>query len=652
MKTNGVPSGAPVNDSDKIPIIYVVVPVLIIIAAVAGTYFYVMNKGRKHDFAELDARVDKIIAEVEGGTEDWNKHEKGAIDSSTAVMEIHRRHAVADQLCFEIEEMKSGGVAGGGSKAFIIRKNHARDLCLAATSYLFSMASTIHFNFFPGRLTEARESFEFTKRFKTATEDAIRRYRKREYVPELSAPMKTGDDAKYVFVILIDAQRADHSSAYGYKRETTPAMSMIAKRGVLFKNAFSQCSTTDTSVASLFTALYPRSHKMMGGSDWTWENSLIEGIRQAGFTTGAFSANSLISSDSNYNYGFDHFEEMPWARATLLMSEAIRWFERAATQSDRIFSYIHLIDPHDIYYAPVPFTDYFDKGYPVRTTAYGIRRVTDDYFVGYGDEDPDCAYNPMLENWNRKDLFVKCLRHHPDFKDVTLRDIQNMEARYDGEIRYADFEIQRLVKYLETRGIIRNSIIVLLADHGESFLEHNQTKHGRVLYDDEIHVPLVFWSGKDEFGTGTRDELVEVVDVLPTLYSALGIDIPKGIHGRDLFAEKNKEGKKTVFSLAWNGWDAVEKKQLELTAARDERFKYIRTVDPKSGTFVRDEFYSIENDPGELRDARRVFPEQYERMKATLEWWNETTDRTPPRPVKTGTDENKKQKLRDLGYIK
>lgn len=645
-------SGPPPDDSDRVPIIYVIVPVLIIIVAVAATYLYVMNKGRQQCFSALDGHVDKVIAEVEKGTESWNKHEKGEIDGQTAVMEIHGFHAHIDQLCFDIEEMRYEGLAAAGLREFTTGKNHARDLCLASSNYLFAMASTIHFSFFPGRLTEAKESFELTKHYKKETEDIIEVYRKCDYLPELSGQMKDSEDAQYVFVILVDAKRADHTSPLNYERDTTPAMKLIAGRGVLFGRAFAQCSTTDTSVASLFTGLYPRAHKMIGGSDWLWEHSLVEGIRRAGFTTAAFSANSLISADSHYDHGFDHFRELPWARATIMMSAVIRWFERAATQNDRIFTYIHLIDPHDIYYAPVPFTDYFDKGYPVRTTAYGIRRITDEHFMGYGDTDPSCDYNPMTEHWGDRERFVKCLRHHPDFGELKLRDVENLEARYDGEIRYADFEIQRFVRYLEFRGIIRKSIIVLLSDHGESFLEHNQTKHGRVLYDNEIHVPLVFWGGRDQFGAGRREDLVELVDVFPTLYSALDIDIPAGIHGKDLFAKKNIDAKDTVYSLAWNGWDPAAQRQLELTAARTDRFKYIRAADPDTGAFVRDEFYDIETDPGELTDARRAFPEHFQQLKAKLEWWNDVTDRTAPRPLDRGPDKTKKQKLRDLGYIK
>ena len=240
-----------------------------------------------------------------------------------------------------------------------------------------------------------------------------------------------------------------------------PRIDALADEGLLFENAFSQCSLTDTSVASLFTSLYPGTHKMFRSTDWLHEASLIDRFRKAGFNTAAFSANVLIAPEYHFDYGFDYFEEIPYARATLVFNQVIRRLEKNTGKGGKHFFYIHLIDPHDMYYAPKPFFDMFDPGRPLRMTAFMLSNNLNLGFASTGKVDPACDYNPFAEKWDDPELTIRCLSLLDTLNDFTMRDLDNMIARYDGEIRYADTRVGRFVDYLDEHGIAADARFVL-----------------------------------------------------------------------------------------------------------------------------------------------------------------------------------------------
>lgn len=623
---------------------------VVIIAAAAGGVYFFAGKGAERSKARLDGQVGRLSDVEELGRQTWNKFLSGEVMLPGTLQGLNKNYEESRKICKDLRAVKFGGIKVLGGREFDLAKRNAEDLCRATSVFLFSLATSVHFRIF-GSIEEGTQN-ELTA---MSMDGEVKRLRQDYFYGEHQAgldapPRPVTDNTRYVFVILIDAARADHLGCYGYGRPTSPGIDRIAKEGLLFENAFSQCSTTDSSVASLFTALYPRSHKMIGTSDWLWETSIIDRFRKAGFTTGGFSANSLIAKENHFDNGFDYFEELFWKPATITFGQAERWIERARTKSDKVFVYIHLIDPHDLYFAPVPFTDVFNKEAPIGLTTFTLRNMTDEYFKIVAKQYPECNYDPNRQNWNKPELLLRCLSKLPDIAPITMDAIRKMVAFYDAEILYADFEIQRFMGYLRENGMLRNSTIVVLADHGESFLEHNQSKHGRVLFDNEIHVPLIFWRGDRKFGGRRVSEQVEVIDTLPTLLAMIGENPPEGVHGRDIIGSPPPPG--PIFSLSWNGMDVLTGNNLRRSTVREPGFKYILTTPAGADTFLYDEFFDLKKDPGELLDARKEYPGDFERLKEKLEWWNKTTETAAHRPVRSGADESKMKKLKDLGYIK
>lgn len=570
-----------------------------------------------------------------------------------AVVELQGLYGRTLQLLGEIDALEHPAYAPLGRGTFRRRKLLAEDLCRAAGNYLYAMAGAIHLRIV-GVTEEGFEQKAFADRMLAEYKKLRGGYSAGAVPPGYgAAPPPPAGNARYVFVILVDALRADHLRCYGYGRPTTPNIDRLAAQGLLFSNAFSQAPYTDTSVASIFTALYPKAHKMNRSTDWLWELSLIGRFRKAGYATAGFSANTLISREYHFDNGFEHFEEIPYGRATLLFGQTERWLERNRAASRRIFAYIHLIDPHDLYFAPIPFNDMYDKGYEQKFTPSRLRRNLENAFGTACKASPECCYDPYRLHTDDPNRLLACLSLIPSVGGaVTGRDIRNFVSRYDGEITYADSEIGRFVKYLEKTGMLPKSIIVILADHGESFLDHNRLMHGRSLYDSQIHVPLIFWRGRDNFGGRRVDDQVELIDTLPTLLAMSGIGIPGGLHGRNLLGREKPKQPDRVYSLLWNRLDITTGASLELTAAREPEFKYIRAARATDSVFSGDEFYRIVSDPAELRDARGEYRPEFNRLVKDLVDWNITTDTKPPRPLRKGIDATKLKKLRDLGYVK
>tara|TARA_B100000315_G_scaffold154634_1_gene143169 strand:- start:7300 stop:9225 length:1926 start_codon:yes stop_codon:yes gene_type:complete len=619
----------------------------------SGSRLFNIFDESKVKIESIDLLVEQLDSSFENSRQIWLDYEKKKITVNKAINDTYKAYSRSEAILSQINNLKLSGIVRTGKKNFKIRKRNAEDIGRAISNFSFALATAFHFhlNFIPS-IEESVENLNVAIRLNDEVEKLRNDYANDKPQLGLDKPARSSsNDAQYIFVILLDTTRADHLSAYGYERKTTPNIDKLADEGLLFEKAFAQCSVTDTSVASLMTALYPRTHKMMGTTDWLWEDILIDRFRENDFVTGGFSANTLISKTDHYDHGFDHFEELFWNRATVLINQTIRWLERVRTKHDKIFTYIHLIDPHDIYFAPFPFFNKFDKALSM-ITAHGLSDLIENKYRKLGNKYPECDYDPTKENCSNPEMMLQCLSYLRVNEKLTKKYITNIIGRYDGEINYSDNEIGRLINYLRKNDMLEKSIIVILSDHGESFLEHNRVKHGHLLYDNQIQVPLIFWRGSHNFGGRRVSEPVEIIDVLPTIFGLIGVDIPQEIHGHDLLnTSLPVQNDDTTYSLTWNGQDILSGLKLNLTTAREPKFKYILTFKPKTEEFLRDEFYNLSLDSGEMHDARDSYPKDFERLKEKLKLWNKNTNIAPTRQLKERPTKEKIQKLKSLGYL-
>ncbi|MBU0755531.1 MAG: sulfatase [Planctomycetes bacterium] len=371
-----------------------------------------------------------------------------------------------------------------------------------------------------------------------------------------------------IIVLLIDTLRKDQLGVYGSTKSLSPCFDRLARENVCFKNAIAPCSWTKPSVASLMTGLYPGTHgaivfnarKNRSATDGFLmlskkHETLAERMKAAGYRTAAFATNPHIIPGFNFDQGFDEFTQ-PAGDATELLTKAARWIENHG-EKGRFFLYLHLIDPHETYFPPESFRKKIVKQEPLKQAPFAnlgypteIRLWLDQY-ENWRPATPGepfrFDYDLAWKNINRafpeygKENTLEELKSNLflDFKgmdDPRLLELTNyLRALYDGEVAYTDDSIDKFLRRIEQKGFLENTILVVAADHGETFFEHGRWGHRESVHAQEINIPLIFRIPTPN-GPIRKTVVppVSLVDVFPTLLDLVGMPVPRDLEGLSL----------------------------------------------------------------------------------------------------------------------
>jgi arylsulfatase A-like enzyme len=414
-----------------------------------------------------------------------------------------------------------------------------------------------------------------------------------------------------VILYLIDALRADHLGAYGYNRPTSPVIDGLADDGVLFEYCYAQDTRTLGSIPSLLTSLYPPSHgiyehgKKIGPELTTFPEVLqSEGFQTASFITNV-NAGPLADLDRGFDILYDAIKRKKDRDAprTFPTESFFDWLDQNG--DTRFFAYIHTAEPHRPYNPPPPFDTLFDQGYRGEITGY----LKDD--DGFGQ-----AEDPV--------------------------DVEHVKSLYDGEIRFADTFLKKLLEGLDHRGLMDRTLIIITSDHGEEFLDHGSWTHGQSLYNELLRVPLIMVAPR-MLPSGIRiPEPVQLIDVAPSILNLLGHRIPEAFEGEslaDLIFDRDRErfAHRTVFARA-------SKKPVKMAAIRG-RWKCIFT----SGKSL--ELYDLKEDPGEKRDLALVKKDVAADLFSLMQSWMEERKHIDAERQEIEMSERDLERLRTLGYI-
>lgn len=321
-------------------------------------------------------------------------------------------------------------------------------------------------------------------------------------------------DAPNVIVIVVDALRADHLSAYGYERDTSPFMDGLAEEGVRFENAISPSSWTQPSHASMLTGRYTYEHQAETHPLDDTYPTIGEALQSQGYRTGAFSANTLFfTRRQGFGRGFLYFEDNYQSVSDAFLNSSLYGF---------IFDFYGLRKALNY------------EGVPMRKYASDINRSALNWidqdedkpffvFMNYFDvHDPYTPPEPYRSKYasvpNPGGLingFVE--RYHPE---LTPEQLQSEIDAYDGSISYVDDQIKNLFSELEQRDMLENTIVVITSDHGESLGEHGLLQHSASLYLPEIHVPLIVW-GPDRIPASKTIDTPVSLSALPATILSL-----------------------------------------------------------------------------------------------------------------------------------
>lgn len=311
-----------------------------------------------------------------------------------------------------------------------------------------------------------------------------------------------------VLLVVIDAMRGDRLGASGYRRPTTPGLDRLAQEGVSFPHAFSNASWTKPAMATLFTSLYPSSHFAIRAANEPLAGdrgialgddlqTMAELYSAGGYRTGAFLVQPHLTSQLGFGQGFETFQRLR-GKSAARQNELLReWI--AQPDPRPFFAWLHYLDVHWPY----------DRRPGHDLTAFGSTVV---------DPEPPRTQLDSLENW--KDRFL------------SPANLAGLVSRYDLGVAFVDEQLRDLVRGLESQGLLADTVVVVTADHGEGFLEHGELGHGFTPYDEQIRVPLIFRL-PERFGakTGSRETVVSLVDLLPTLLDLSGLPLPGDLQG-------------------------------------------------------------------------------------------------------------------------
>ena len=425
-----------------------------------------------------------------------------------------------------------------------------------------------------------------------------------------------------VILIVIDTLRADHLSAYGYGRKTSPNIDRLAAEGVLYEQCISASSWTLPAHASLFTGLFPRDHRTTSES-WKLDDSfdtLAELLGAAGYHTGGFSNNVWTDDFSNLIQGFDTFLQL-WKGWKARGGKNISYDDpkndmEAARTNREIFSWLDGLEDKSSKGRPAPFfvfINYYEPHLPYRPT-----RPYDDDFLPEGVDDDTVRrlrsfYSPREYGYILGVPWMK----------VSDRDIEVLTALYDGEIAYVDSIIGQLVEGLSERGLLDDTLIVITSDHGEHLGENRMLSHKLSVYDPLLHVPLILWNPK-RIPRGLRIKTqVQAHDVFGSILRLTGVrdDAAPALPfeeraGHYAFAELAYPGIfLKVIEKQIPGWDASDFAR-GLKVVRGQRYKLI------SGSDGSLELYDIVDDPGESRNLAETKPDVLAEMQKALEAFN------------------------------
>jgi arylsulfatase A-like enzyme len=420
-----------------------------------------------------------------------------------------------------------------------------------------------------------------------------------------------------VLLVVLDAASAKHFGCYGYGRRTTPEIDSIAAQGVVFEEAFTPAAYTLAAMASLWTSQYADQHQTLDPRRPTYARAglvLPELLLANGVHTAGFVANSMAGPAFGFDRGFAEFREVYaelGRRAAAFRQVLPDWL--AANRERRFFAYVHYREPHFPYDPEPPFDTLFGPDGPIPPE---LRR--DRQWFGAVD--------------NRR------LRISP-------QEVAHAERLYDGNLASVDAELGFLRRTLEQQGLWDRTVLIVTADHGEAFWEHEHIGHSVQLYEPILHIPLIVRlpSGRGPAGVRRRG-LADLVDLAPTIADVFGLMGKAG--AREAF-----QGRSLLETmLGGPGKPAVLSRTVAHAAShslRDQTHKLIDAAGERP-----DELYDLASDPGERHNLAASDPLRAALYRQALHRWVLDLTRETAASADGATLTRKQlENLRALGYL-
>lgn len=454
-------------------------------------------------------------------------------------------------------------------------------------------------------------------------------------VPAHAGGSRPAADMNLILISLTNT-RADHLGMYGYERPTSPNLDRLARKSLVFRNAFSHASWTLPAVMSLFTSQHPFTHGLMDRQDAQVlppeTPTLVDVLKARGYVSAAFVGNR------DYSPKYGHTSRFDWVFEPIHDDDAADWRNYGVLQN--------VLPPARDWLKQHRDRKFFllVQGYDTHCP-FALPRANPKFSPQYqGDIDFSRCYwtfarSPAVRirtpTGRYEEAFL--LKTKPADGDdyevlFSQEDIEQMIALYDGEILNADAQLGALLQDLTDLGLEKKTVVVFYSDHGDMFGKHGRFMRGGPLrgtfYDDVLHIPLIVYHP----GFAHRDvnALVQLIDLAPTLLELLGGEVPASFHGKSCVPAFTGEAPINEYVYAGAAFTPSARNPFfrhssVITSVRSREWKLIRERLAYSvGTEEQFELYDLRRDPQELRDVAAQQPEVLARMKAELHRWFET----------------------------
>jgi arylsulfatase A-like enzyme len=457
-----------------------------------------------------------------------------------------------------------------------------------------------------------------------------------------------------IVLMVMDATRFDFLSANGYPRPTTPNLDRLAEDGVIFENSFATGPWTPPSHASMFTGTYPSTHGVDVNENLYLSDksrTLAEILSENGYRTFGILPDVHLSSVRGFHKGFQEFVEtwripyfhLEYEWIVCLMHNLIsgrdkrtfysnrviqRWLKKNFSPTKPFFVFVNYKTVHNRYQPPRTFRKIFEQRQPNTD----LRKAT--YFSKKG------GYSYM---GRRLDL--------TDDEFVLVR------SWYAAALAYLDVRIGEMIDFLKELGAYENTLLIITADHGESFGEHHLAYHMFGLYDFLIRVPMLMTCPM-LLPRGRRiTELVSHVDLLPTILEILDLKGEgRNVQGTSLFPFDGRTYHEEIFAEFGRPQSMVKRLGSEFPghdfSMLDKGLQCIRTKSHKliSGSDGSEELYDLVADPYETHNVVDETPDTARNLRARLNEWRGPANR-PFVSQHVQEDEKVIKALRALGYF-
>ncbi len=409
--------------------------------------------------------------------------------------------------------------------------------------------------------------------------------------PQRIARADTISDRPNVIMIICDALRCDSLGTYGCTGVQTATIDELARAGIRFDRAYANASWTKPGFANIFSGMHPSGHKTYLKPDILPDSirTLAERMRDGGFYTVGYANNINVSGGFNFGQGFDEYHYL-----------APDYFFHASETSSLLsyYSILRLIRERFLIKAKYP-QNYYQEAAVVNREVFDFidqRSSGSSFFMMIHYMEP---HDPYFQHPFNGVGYARV-----DMPDPPPEMADLLRKTYYNEIDYLDVRIGELFDHLKQKNLWDNTIILVTADHGEEFFEHGGWWHGTTLYEEQIHIPLIWKLTAEMPGSYIRPDLVQQIDIAPTILALCGlIEHNQDLKGRTLFSSDRPSEPISVLSEQDHEGNV-------LSSIIDENLKFIEANPGNPRGLPTRELFRLDRDPGERDNLVTIEPEQ------------------------------------------